>query len=130
MIFPIKSLEAIKKARENQELSREFFDRKEETPIFLFTPETYGKSNQFNCRMFADAFGIPEDPATGSANGCLAGYLLKHKFLRGNKIEVRVEQGYEIGRKSLLHLNASIQSDLIEVNVGGQVFEIAEGWLK
>ncbi len=79
--------------------------------------------------MFADAFGIPEDPATGSANGCLAGYLLKHQFFGGSEILINVEQGFEMGRKSILYLDAYIQDNHISVQVGGQVFDIASGWL-
>ncbi|MGB3863528.1 MAG: PhzF family phenazine biosynthesis protein, partial [Candidatus Aminicenantaceae bacterium] len=71
--------------------------------------------------------GISEDPATGSANGCLAGYLVKHRYFGGTRINVRVEQGYEIGRPSLLYLKAEMNADAIDVLVGGKVFKIAKG---
>jgi trans-2,3-dihydro-3-hydroxyanthranilate isomerase len=85
--------------------------------------------------MFADIFGVPEDPATGSANGCLAGYLLRYGYAghggsEAGRLRIRVEQGYEIGRKSLLHLDAQAVGSRMEVNVGGKVFGVAEGALK
>ena len=52
--------------------------------------------------MFAPGLGVSEDPATGSANGCLAGYLVEHRYFGTDYIDVQVEQGYEIGRPSLL----------------------------
>ena len=72
---------------------------------------------------------IPEDPATGSANGCLAGYLVEHRYFGSDSIDVRVEQGYEIGRPSLLFLKAGRGSEGIEVNVGGNVVMVASGFL-
>ena len=57
-------------------------------------------------RVFVDYFGVPEDPATGSGNGCLAGYLVKHRYFGKERIDIRSEQGYEIGRPSLLLLRA------------------------
>lgn len=95
--------------------------------IFLFNPETYHAENQINARMFGDEFGVAEDPATGSANGCLAGYLVRYNYLGSKEINVRVEQGYEIRRRSLLRLRAWMVEQQIEVYVGGQVFLVARG---
>jgi trans-2,3-dihydro-3-hydroxyanthranilate isomerase len=131
IIIPLKKLSGIKKAVTNIPAYNEFFRTcgTDPRPLFLFCPETYEKSNLINCRMFADIFGIPEDPATGSANGCLAGYLVKYDYFRKGDLDIKVEQGYEIGRKSLLHLKAKKRNGEIEVNVGGRVIEIAKGTL-
>ena len=82
-----------------------------------------------NVRFFADYFGIAEDPATGSANSCLAAYLVKHRYFGKNKIDIRVEQGYEIGRPSLLYLKAEERTGKIDVSVGGKVVMVAKGIL-
>jgi trans-2,3-dihydro-3-hydroxyanthranilate isomerase len=79
--------------------------------------------------MFTDDLGIPEDPATGSAAGCLAGYLVEHRYFGADPLEVRVEQGYEIGRPSLLYLRAEREEDGIGVSVGGKVQLVARGEL-
>jgi len=81
----------------------------------------------FYIRVFADYYGVPEDPATGSANGCLAGYLVKYRYFEKNQIDIRVEQGYEIGRPSLLFLKAEEKDEKIDVFVGGKVIMIAKG---
>jgi trans-2,3-dihydro-3-hydroxyanthranilate isomerase len=79
--------------------------------------------------MFTDASGIPEDPATGSAAGCLAGYLVEHRLFGADAVEVRVEQGYEIHRPSLLYLQAEREGETINVFVGGKVQVVARGEL-
>ncbi|MHC4722322.1 MAG: PhzF family phenazine biosynthesis protein [Planctomycetota bacterium] len=79
--------------------------------------------------MFCDYYGIAEDPATGSANGCLAGYLVKYRFFGDKKVDVRVEQGYEIGRPSPLYLRAEDSGGKIDVSVGGKVVMVAKGEL-
>jgi trans-2,3-dihydro-3-hydroxyanthranilate isomerase len=128
-MIPLKRLQAIKSAHTNLEHYKKYFKGREPKPLFIFCPETYDGSNQINCRMFADLFGIPEDPATGSANGCLAGYLIKYNYFNKSEISIRVEQGIEIGRKSILHLHARSDNNRIDVKVGGKVFRIAEGIL-
>ena len=74
-------------------------------------------------------FGVPEDPATGSANGCLAGYLVQHRYFGGDTIDIRSEQGYEIGRPSLLLLKAERRNAAIDIYVGGQGVLVAHGAL-
>ena len=81
-------------------------------------------------RVFAHYHGIPEDPATGSGNGCLAAYLVKHQYFIKNRIDVRVEQGHEVGRPSLLYLRAEEDNGgKISVSVGGKAFIVAKGEL-
>lgn len=127
MIVPLMTLEVIKKAR----IARDVFfgliaDIEAKAPL-IFCPETYNPKNDLNCRVFVDYYNIPEDPATGSGNGCLAAYLVKHRYFGESRINVRVEQGYEIGRPSLLFLKAEEKADVIDVFVGGKVFKIATG---
>ncbi|OHB80191.1 MAG: hypothetical protein A2Z25_02365 [Planctomycetes bacterium RBG_16_55_9] len=67
--------------------------------------------------------------ATGSSNGCLAGYLIEHKYFGTSQMNIRVEQGYEIDRPSLLYLRAENGGEHIAVSVGGKVVKVAEGRL-
>ena len=62
--------------------------------------------NDLNVRDFADYYGIPEDVTKGSSNGYLTAYLLKYRFVGTEKINMRVEQGYEMKRPSLVHIRA------------------------
>lgn len=92
-------------------------------------PETYD-DNDLNVRIFADCGGVPEDPATGSSNGCLAAYLIQYDYFDADEIEVTVEQGYEMNRPSLLRLRASQSADGITVEVGGRVLPVLSGQLQ
>ncbi len=126
-IVPLKTLDSVKKARIDKDKYFNFIKDTEAKGILIFCPETYKKDNDLNVRFFADYYGVPEDPATGSANGCLAGYLVKNRYFGEDKIDIRVEQGYEIGRPSLLFLRAEEIEGKIDVYVGGKVMMIAKG---
>jgi trans-2,3-dihydro-3-hydroxyanthranilate isomerase len=127
LIVPLKNLNAIKRCKINKKLYFDFIKNKEFKAIFVFTSETYMKGNDINARMFADFYGIPEDPATGSINGCLAGYLIKHLYFKKDNINLKVEQGYEIDRQSLLYIKAYLANNKINIHVGGKVIKIGEG---
>jgi trans-2,3-dihydro-3-hydroxyanthranilate isomerase len=126
IIVPLISLDAVKRAVINKNLFFEMIKEATAKAILLFCPDTYETDNDLNVRAFVDYYGIPEDPATGSGNGCLAGYLVKHKYFGSNKINVHVEQGYEIGRPSRLTLIAEARKNRIDVFVGGKVIMVAK----
>ena len=121
IIVPLKSLEAVKKVRINKEKYFELIEHTDAKAIMVFSPEAYHSENDVNVRDFADYYGIPEDAATGSANGCLASYLVKYQYFKKSEINLRVEQGYEIERPSLLFLRADEVDGKINVYVGGKV---------
>lgn len=129
MIVPLKNLDAIKHIRINLNKYYELIENTTAKAILVFSPETYNKENDLNVRVFCDFYQVPEDPATGSANGCLAGYLVKQRYFGNEKIDIRVEQGYEIGRPSKLYLRAEEKNGKIEINVGGKVVMVAKGQL-
>jgi len=128
IIVPLKTLDAVKRARVDRE-RHERLTKAAQADILVFSPETYRKENNLNVRVFVDLYGIPEDPATGSANGCLAGYLSQYRYFGSDSVEVRVEQGCEMGRPSLLHLKAGKGRNGIQVHVGGKVVMVANGEL-
>ncbi|HTP01630.1 MAG TPA: PhzF family phenazine biosynthesis protein [Anaerolineales bacterium] len=126
-IVPLKSIEALKKARVNLDKYQALIQGTESKAVLVFAPETHEPGNDLSVRMFADYYGVPEDPATGSANGCLAGYLVKNRYFGSTSIDITCEQGYEIGRPSRLKLSSGQTGDHIEVNVGGRCFTVAKG---
>jgi len=128
IIVPLKTLDAVKRARVDRE-RHERLMKAAQADILIFSPETYRKENNLNVRVFVDLYGIPEDPATGSGNGCLAGYLSQYRYFGSDVVDVRVEQGCEIGRPSLLHLKAGKGRNGIQVHVGGKVVMVANGEL-
>jgi len=140
IIAPLKSLQAVKgiDAISKFDLSKfEALIRKRENEknslkaegIMVFCPETEYKDNQIHARAFCHLHGMPEDAATGSANGDLAGYLSRYKYFGSSDIDTRVEQGYEMRRPSLIFVKANFheQDQNIKVNVGGKVVMVASG---
>jgi trans-2,3-dihydro-3-hydroxyanthranilate isomerase len=129
VFVPLKTLDAVRRAGIIKEKLFNWVKDKQAKSIFVFCPETYSPENQMNVRFFADYFGISEDPATGSTNACLAGYLVKYHYFGKDKIDIRAEQGYEISRPSLLYLKAENKQSKIDVSVGGKVVMVAKGQL-
>lgn len=133
LIVPLKTLDAVRRARPHPEKYKAAVEQAGAHWMFIFCPQPYDSDNHLNARMFAvEPNGtVWEDPATGSANGCLAAYLSHHRYFGSESINVRVEQGYEIGRPSLLLLRSERQEDDegIRVAIGGRVFMVASGVL-
>jgi trans-2,3-dihydro-3-hydroxyanthranilate isomerase len=128
IIVPLKTLDAVKRAKVNLSLLSRL-TKKVCAGIVVFSPETYRKEHQLNVRVFVDVFGIVEDPATGSGNGCLAAYLSQYMYFGKEEIDISVEQGFEIKRPSVLYLRTVRKDDNIKVKVGGQVILVAKGEL-
>ena len=129
VIVPMRSLEAVKRARVNLDRLRALLGAHDAIGPAIFCPQTLHEENDIHVRVLDDIYGAPEDPATGSANGCIAGYLVHYRCFGGDSIALRSEQGYQIGRPSLLHLQAHQTADEIVIRVGGQVEMVAQGRL-
>lgn len=127
VIVPLKSLKSTRSITVDQRALAKLFEETDTTAILVFSPETYSKENDLNVRVLGLPEVMPEDPATGSGNGCLAAYLVKQRYFGSDSIDKRVEQGYEIGRRSLLLIRAAEAPGGIEVDVGGRVRFVASG---
>jgi trans-2,3-dihydro-3-hydroxyanthranilate isomerase len=76
--------------------------------------------------MFAPGMGVPEDPATGSAAAAFAGVLARR--LRDGTHALVIEQGYEMGRPSLIRLTAEVAAGrLVSASIGGNAVIVTEG---
>ncbi len=92
--------------------------------VFVFAPISSGAYS----RMFAPEHGIAEDPATGSATGPLAAYMMRHELVSGAAGTRFVsEQGTKMGRRSFLHVNICGENGSEAIEVGGYVTPIARG---
>jgi trans-2,3-dihydro-3-hydroxyanthranilate isomerase len=128
IVVPLRDLDALRRCKVDWERYVEAAGRGKNLYVFCPEPHENGPGD-LSARMFANDLGVPEDPATGSAAGCLAGYLAEHRYLGTGSVDARVEQGYEIGRPSLLYLRAEKQGDETTVHVGGKVQMVAKGEL-
>lgn len=127
LIVPLKNLDALKRAKIDKEKYFALVSDAWAKIILVFSREAYEAEQALSVRMFADYYGVPEDPATGSSNGCLAAYLSRHRVLGSPNIAVYAGQGYEMGRPSTLSLRTAETPLVIEVFVGGGVVDVARG---
>ena len=129
LFLPVRDREAIARAKMRVDLWGKLLSGWWAKSVFLFTTDTVTKDAQIHARMFAPAMGVPEDPATGSAASALAG-LLHDQEPRDATRRWRIEQGFEMGRPSLIELEADVSAGRITaVRVGGSSVLISEGWL-
>jgi len=97
--------------------------------VYVFCNETVEPGHHFHARMFAPAMGVPEDPATGSAAAAFAGVLARR--LSDGTHALTIEQGYEMGRPSLIHLTAEIAAGrLVSASIGGDAVIVTEGTIE
>ncbi|MBI3775168.1 MAG: PhzF family phenazine biosynthesis protein [Gammaproteobacteria bacterium] len=127
IVVPLKSLAALKRVTINTQHYRALVADAWAKIILVFSRESYEPGQSLSVRVFADFYGIPEDAATGSGNGALAAYLVRHNVLGSAQVDVLSGQGYEMGRPSTLALRAHANKTDIEVFVGGSVVDVAEG---
>ena len=123
-MIPLRTRDAVVRTRIDREKLEAYTRGTEAKSPLVFCREPVYPENHLKVRMIGST---GEDPATGSANGCLAGYLAKHRYFGGPKVDVRVEQGIEIGRPSLLYLRSEDKGEEIDVYVGGKNVMVAKG---
>jgi trans-2,3-dihydro-3-hydroxyanthranilate isomerase len=125
-MIPLKSKEAVVRTKLDKEKLIEYTKKTEAKWPLVFCKQPESPDNHLKVRMITT---FTEDPATGSANGCLAGYLAKYRYFGDSQVDVRVEQGAEIGRPSLLYLKSEDHDQRIDVYVGGKNAMVAHGEL-
>ena len=125
IIVPVKSVENIQKLTFNTQIWEQLKTILKDHSVYVFTPQGLLPDGDLHGRMFAPEIGITEDPATGSANGPLACYLYKYGIKKGPLIS---EQGFEINRPSLIHIEIESENEAIKnVKVGGQAVFVGQG---
>ncbi|MDP2957502.1 MAG: PhzF family phenazine biosynthesis protein [Longimicrobiales bacterium] len=127
-VIPIASLDAIRRAALDTALWQRLVAPLWADHVYLICMQTEGKSVDVHVRMFAPAAGVPEDPATGSAAAALGGYLSKADGCEAGTLHWTVEQGLEIGRPSVLQVEADrSQGATSAVRVGGSAVFVSRG---
>ena len=129
-IVPVASLDAVARARPSADAFRKAFGGEHQS-VFVYTRQTTHAGHHFHARMFAPSFGIPEDPATGSAAAAFAGVLMQFEPLGDGEHDFIIEQGYEMGRPSDIALQLVIERGrLASVEIGGAAVLVSEGTLR
>jgi trans-2,3-dihydro-3-hydroxyanthranilate isomerase len=128
---PVASLDAVRRSRPSAERFEKVFVDTDHPGVYVYTRETTHAGHHFHARMFAPSFGIPEDPATGSAAAGFAGVLMQFEPLGDGEHSLLIEQGYEMGRPSEMALQLVIaEGRLASAEIGGGAVVVSEGMLR
>jgi len=133
VLVPLASRQAVDRAV----LNADAYDRLVEAAggdangVFLFSTERAQDDATAYSRMFAQAVGVFEDPATGSASGPLGCYLVRHKMVPAASASAMLSlQGVKMGRPSYVHISVGVEgSEIRSVRVGGSSVLAGEGTL-
>jgi trans-2,3-dihydro-3-hydroxyanthranilate isomerase len=123
-ITPLKSLAVIRDLKINQHSAAEYLTKSAGKFFYFVTRETVDRDARLHARML---FYNSEDPATGSAAGCTAAWMVAHGIAKSDE-RVLIEQGVEMKRSSRIFARASRSDNrIVNVRVGGHSVEIMRG---
>jgi trans-2,3-dihydro-3-hydroxyanthranilate isomerase len=124
-IVPLRGLEIMRRLQVDLQSSTDYLQRSGSGKFFYFvTRETVDSSARLHARML---FYNGEDPATGSAAGCAAAWMVAHGVAQPEE-RVLIEQGVEMQRPSRIFVRASRRDDrVVNVRVAGNAVEVLRG---
>jgi trans-2,3-dihydro-3-hydroxyanthranilate isomerase len=123
-VVPLRGLEIMRQLRVDLKASAEYLARAGGKFFYFVSRETVDRGARLHARML---FYNGEDPATGSAAGCTAAWMVKHGVAKPDE-RVLIEQGIEMGRPSRIFVRAALRDDrVVNVRVGGNVVEVLRG---
>lgn len=135
LMVELRSRDALKRARVDLDALRWLVEGSGETTTSL-PPDVHlyvrsgddGDAFDVRARMFAPLDGVPEDPATGSANCALAGLLAHREASLDGAFAWRIAQGVEMGRPSVLEARAEKEDGSVSGTwIGGRCALVADG---
>jgi len=130
LFVPVRSRAVLGKMAVDVAESRKLQAQAGASQVFAFCYQPEREGSDLRARMFAQEFGIVEDPATGSAVAALAGYLARRAATQEGTRHWVIEQGFEMGRPSILHLEVDFAQGAVKaVRVGGTAVRMSEGVL-
>ena len=125
---PLRSIAAMARARPDLARFDAVLGAGQGAMAYLFCRETAESGHDFHVRMFAPAFGIAEDPATGSGAAAFPGLLAASGKYGDGDHRLRIEQGYKMGRPSLIELFFTVRGGaLASASIGGEAVLVTEG---
>jgi trans-2,3-dihydro-3-hydroxyanthranilate isomerase len=130
LMAPLRSVDAVSRARVRMEKWETTLKSAWAPDIFVFAKKPEGGDAHFHARMFGPGVNVTEDPATGSANACLAGYLAARAPQKDGTLRWTVDQGVEMGRPSRIEIEADKSAGAVTaIRVGGNAVMMTEGSL-
>ncbi len=124
---PVASLAAVARAKPDLAKWRAV-QPADHANAFVYTREVSRAGSSFHARMFAPDLGVGEDPATGSAVAAFAGAVMAYDAPGEGDHTIVVEQGFEMGRPSLITLGLDVaQGALVSASIGGAAVMLQQG---
>jgi trans-2,3-dihydro-3-hydroxyanthranilate isomerase len=131
LFVPVRDRGAVARSRINTDAWERSLDGTWAPEIFVFARDGERAGSDLHGRMYAPAFGIGEDPATGSAAAALAGYLARRDARNDGVLRWRLEQGFEMQRPSILDIEADVaRGEITGVRVGGATVLVCDGTMR
>jgi trans-2,3-dihydro-3-hydroxyanthranilate isomerase len=131
LLVPLRSVAAVSRARVRLDKWEATLKSSWAPEVFVFAKDPEGGESHYRARMFAPRLNITEDPATGSANACFAGYLAARAHVQDGTLRWTVDQGIEMGRASRIEIEADMAAGAITaIRVGGRAVVVSEGTLR
>jgi trans-2,3-dihydro-3-hydroxyanthranilate isomerase len=131
LFVPLRNRSVLGRVSIDHALSRKLPATGGAAQVFAFSYDPEHAGSDIRARMFAPAFGIAEDPATGSAAAALAGYLAQRAGKQDGTLRWTIEQGFEMGRPSIIYLETDMTAGAITaVRVGGTAVRVSDGALR
>jgi len=128
---PVRGLDAIARCQINLIDWDAAFGQDDRGVAYIFCRETIERGSAFHTRMFAPRLGVPEDPATGAAAAAFSGVYAHFEHPADGQHELLLEQGYEMGRPSLIELSLAVQDGLLRAAaIGGKAIVVSEGLIE
>jgi trans-2,3-dihydro-3-hydroxyanthranilate isomerase len=125
-VTPLKSLAVIQALQIDLQGAARYLEKTGGRFFYFVTRETVDRNARLHARML---FYNGEDPATGSAAGCSAAWMVAHGVAKPDE-RVLIEQGVEMKRPSRIFVRASQHDNrVVNVRVGGHSVEIMRGEL-
>ena len=123
-IVPVRRLESLRRLRLDINKVVEYVQKGDAKFLYFVTQETEDAAARLHARMI---FSSGEDPATGSAAGCAAAWMLRYGIARQDESAL-IEQGIEIKRPSRIFVRAGLDGQRVtNVRVGGHAVEVLRG---
>jgi trans-2,3-dihydro-3-hydroxyanthranilate isomerase len=128
LFVPVASRSAVAAARPKVDVWEEVFAGRATSEVVVFSMDGERPGSDVHARMFAPTLGIAEDPATGGAAGGLAAYLAARDSRADGLFRWVIEQGFEMGRPSILEAEADKSGgSVVRTRVGGSTVVMTEG---
>jgi trans-2,3-dihydro-3-hydroxyanthranilate isomerase len=126
LFVPVRSLETVRRVTPGDMP----WATKDGPALYIYTHEVARDGSNYHARMFAGAWGVTEDPATGSAAAAFAGVILTFDRPGDGEHALTIEQGFEMGRPSLIALGLTIEAGVLRsATIGGSVVIVSNGSL-